>query len=153
MMMHTDDDGFVSISAVVGLRRARSRDGDIVTRLTDAKGSTLGTVRGDPCKVSGLFAPMLPAAPGFFIVIPHDPPDDGYSTDPVVAWKIDRDGTPEAIGAEGSQTCANRQAILRPDGRVFIPYDRSFGNVEKWLDYEKTLKAERDGRKPGPAQV
>jgi hypothetical protein len=84
---------------------------------------------------------IIPANPGFEVLIPHNPPSAGHSCIPIVAWVLKSDGivnvgtddpfvdylNPITLDGQYGQV-----AIRCPDGQVYDG-DNFFGTVGDWI--------------------
>jgi hypothetical protein len=96
--------------------------------------------------------PIMPADPGYFIIMPRETPE-GCLTDPVIAWTVGPNGEPSPVGAEGYEKAGGTKALLCPGGKIIGPMVRwpdgkiagqSFNSVQEWLDHEREKAAARD---------
>lgn len=140
VMIATEGRGYVSSEAVVEMLPAeKNKYGVERTRLVGAGEKTLGFATGSPDRVAERVATLIPAAPGFFIVLESVEADD-VDMDPIIAWRCDYLGiTP--ISADGFQELSQNWAVLRPDGKVFEPEAASWPSVQAWFDH---LQAKRN---------
>jgi hypothetical protein len=89
--------------------------------------------------VAVMTAPVVPAAPGFFILRDEGSPDRGVIADPVVAWRI---GPTKAhpVGlcdqeknGDYVKTPGRFVALKLPDGSVLSHKEIMHASVEDWL--------------------
>jgi hypothetical protein len=89
--------------------------------------------------VAVMTAPVLPAAPGFFILRDDGAPDRGAIADPVVAWRIgptrahpvglrDQEKNGDFVKAPG-----RFMALKLADGSVMSDKELVYASVEDWL--------------------
>ena len=115
---------------------------DTIERIGDAprKGAHVqavlrnGEVReisGDLDKIRKSLLPVVPAAPGYFVV--NGGEDEGkpwISRHQVVAWRIDDDRAIPVTPREDEFGCCDM--VLAPDGSVTVPYDTVFVTETEW---------------------
>jgi len=90
-----------------------------------------------------LLATVVPAAPGAFVYVVTDYQGSvDIDQVSVVAWKIEPgDGEPVL-----TDPLASNQIVLipQPDGKVTLPYDRTFGSLDEAREYFQAKAADKD---------
>ncbi len=90
------------------------------------------------------FFQIIPASPGWFIVVPVESLESrrvvDIDLDPVIAWRVESDtyegGRTYSHAIPVGVELVNEQHFLqRPDGVIVIPEDRSFETKEGFIGY------------------
>ena len=102
-------------------------------------------------EIEALSAPVVPAAPGFFLVGTYDSEPYDVYREPIVAWRIaDEWAMPICIDDHNGAG-----AILRPDGTVIVPFSHWYDSLEEFQHGSAAEKRKRDAASPltrsGPA--
>jgi hypothetical protein len=85
--------------------------------------------------------PVIPAAPGYFVVEVDEEAPHEISREPVIAWRIHPRTSLQPV-------CLNNDqggAVLCPDGSVWIPGDAVYSGVEKFR--QEYIKARQPAKK------
>jgi len=89
-----------------------------------------------------LLSTIIPAAAGAFVYVATEG-NEGIDQISVVAWRVGY-GVPEPILSDDT---GDNQAVLipQPDGKITVPYDRTFGGLEEALEYFRLKATDKDG--------
>lgn len=109
--------------------------------------------RCDRRNVDRLTFQTIPAYPGFTLLCVWFEEDRPWSIirEPIIGWRVDSDMSPDPIIAD-DPLGTDIQAILYPNGRIVVQYERWFDNEEDFVKYlSKTAEERRVKPKLVPA--
>jgi hypothetical protein len=132
-------EAFIESSKVIGVRDVV---GGLFLDLADDERSIKvphnNVSRYNVSRLKRIFQPVIPANPGFELLICSQRTDDYFWFDrrPIIGWRLTEHMVePIPVGElDDFETLPNPWAILCPNGSIDQPYVRSFDNLDAWRE-------------------
>ena len=127
----------INASEIVSVANAISHNGERITTAMMRDGTSVRVLR-DADAIALSCSPMLPALPGFTLLIAHTYTDNegdlqlDFDSTPIIGWFVDQVGlTPITIESHDDAYLTSIR-YPDPDGRVLQPSDTTFTSEAAW---------------------